>query len=344
MIERWEAHLLDRHGAVKDVLGSVKGGQLEWSQSRAVEGSGSLEIDIPTGLEVDWLTDRIKLVHHKGDDETSMGVWQIAAPSRTHKGARVSTTLELLDGCETLNTPIGWWEVVARNHKPVTTVIREILSRRTDWPWVDVDDDPRKLRASLSWEPQDTWLTVVNDLARTIGYGSLSADRDGVLRVGPYVEPGDRPTVRRYGAGMSKMLDEFTDEAPLWDVPNTVRITVEGTDDSKAIIGTARNRDPASPWSVQNLGREIVLTERAETVGQAEADALARRRLREASQVTRRVTLTHPLDDTWLGDVVNHDPLDVTGPIVNRSVTLGAGPIVQDTVRHIYRGGGSPWT
>lgn len=193
----------------------------------------------------------------------------------------------------------------------------------------------------------DTWLQVVNDLLKAIGYGSLWADRHGRLRVEPYVPPGERPTVRAYGADAAAMLPDWDDEAPLWDVPTGFVAYTPGTESAAGM--RVRIDLPAShPLSAVSRGtpeapRHSLKTEQVEAANLSALSTICQRRLDDSVQVTRRATITHPIDGTEVGDVVTHVPAGITGPIVQREVALGLGAVVTDTVRRIYTGEDVPW-
>ena len=103
--------------------------------------------------------------------------------------------------------------------------------------------------------------------------------------------------------------------------------------------GEARLDDPASPLSTHRRGEIVKVYDNLEAADQAVIDRHAQRLLTQAIDVTRRVTYTHPVDGTQLRDRVTLRRLDVTGAVVNRRVKLGVGPVVEDTLRHIYTGG-----
>ena len=72
-------------------------------------------------------------------------------------------------------------------------------------------------------------------------------------------------------------------------------------------------------------------------------DRHAERLLAQATNVTRRVTYRHPVDDVQLRDRVHIRRLDIDGAVINRRIQLGIGPVVEDTIRHIYRAEDKLW-
>lgn len=338
MAQWWSAELLDSRGMVKSTLPTVRGGRLEWSQFRSVGGTGSIDITLDS-TPIDWLSDRIRILHHDGETVTPWGDWIMTAPTRETTGTLTRTTLALADKCELLNTPVGSAYTVPSGTVVtgrISTILRSVGESGV------IESSPSTLPKALTWTVDDTWLTVVNDLLRSIGYASLWADRYGQLRVEPYVEPGDRPVVISYGPDDAAMLPDWSDEAPLWDVPTGFVAYTQGTESMAGM--RARVDLPAShPLSAAARGRHLLRTEQVEATSTAALTTIARRRLNESVQITRRATIAHPLDSTEIGDVVTHHPAGMTGPIVQRTVTLGLGAVVEDTVRRIYTGGDTPW-
>lgn len=341
MAESWRITLLDQHETPTGQTLRAASGKLDWSQFRAVSGSGSLSVTAAPG-ELDILTGRVRITHLDGDRETPMGVWLIAASSWDRDDTRSTTELSLLDKTELLNTPVGRWLSVAAGTRPTDWVTERLTERGITQTAITAS--PAALRVAMHWDPDTTWLTVCNDLLGSINYSSLSADMEGRLVLAPYVEPERRPLAAVYGGGPTdlRMRPEWSDEAELWSLPSGFRVVVDGTDDKPGLIGVADLPDE-HPLSAASRGRELLRTETAEAADQSTADALAARRLQESLQVTRRVQVTHPIDTTRLGDLVEHRPLTLRGPIVERTITLGVGAVVTDVIRHIYTGGELPW-
>jgi hypothetical protein len=333
--EWWTAELLTVQGHAKGVELDVRGGSLQWSAFRSVRGTGSLDITLPPGLEIDWLTDRVRITHHHGDIVRPHGVWLISAPERSHAGPVTHVTLQLADKTELLNSPIGGWRTVQPGEVVADTVTTIVRDRTGELPSILPSDavTPR----AYTWAPEDTWLKVVNDLLTLVNYGSLWADLAGRFRSEPYVAPADRRVTCTYGfrEGERLMRAEWSDELPLWDIPTGFAVYTEGDEDTPGM--SARADLPVEhPLSAARRGREILRVEPAEAATQAALDGMAQRRLNSQLSVVYRATLEHPVDDSQLNDVVIHSPAGFRGAIVNRDITLGVGAVVSDSVRHIW--------
>lgn len=343
MAESWSAELLDSGDTLIGSLPGVRGGRLEWSIFRAVWGTGTIAWTEPADSNIDWLNSRIKIWHHQGSHRRPMGVWIPAVPAYDHDGATRRAELALLDKSEILNQPIGVHSPV-RAGTNVVGHVKTILTTRGELK-IGIDDSPAALSTDLWFEPQDTWLHVCNTVLDAIGYGSLHVDMSGVWTAAPYVAPDQRPITATYGGRPTdlRVRTAWRDEATLFEAPNVVRLTTRGDEGTPGMRAVARNNDPSSPLSIPRRGREIVHTEEVEAADHPALVAMASRRLSDLSQVTRRVPITHPVDDTQLEDVVLFRGLGLSGPVVQRSVELGTGAVVTDTIRRIYTGGDGPW-
>ena len=339
MAEWWTAHLLDRTDFEKGELGMVRGGSLSWSAFRSVPGDGSLEVTLDDELPIDWLSDRIRITHHNDDDgeerERPFGIWLIAAPERQHKGDVTHVTIKLSDKTDLLNSPAGQWVTVPAG-AVVTERVAAIIAAQAG-ETAALTSSPSTLTHALTWKPEDTWLTVVNDLLRAINYATLWADGTGRLRVEPYVAPGDRQTAATYGfeGEQLHMRTEWSDELPLWDVPTGFAVYTEGDETTPGM--SARADLPAShPLSAAARGREVVRVESVEATSLSVLQGIAQRRLDDQMSVVRRATITHPVDDTQLNDAIEHAPARFRGAVVDRQVSLAIGAVVSDSVRHIW--------
>lgn len=340
MAEWWTVDLLDAADYKLDTISRVRGGKLDWSIFRAVWGSGTLDMTASTsGVQPNWLSDRVKVWHHvDGRDPRPYGIWLPKKPGREVDGNLVRYTLTLVDKSDLLNKPTGRYATYAAG-STVVPLVRGIAAAYGEN--AAVDDSTETLRVALNFEPTDTWLTVANKLLDAIGYTPLHADLNGLLRASKYIAPEKRVKSATYGPGQAdlRMRPQWSDEANIAEVPNIVYVYTQGNETTPALIGTARNDNPADPLSTVNRGEVVRSPEQVEATSQDAADSIALKRLHESQQVVRRATITHPVDWTELNEVVEHAPAAFTGAIVQRGVTLGLGACVEDSVRRIYTAG-----
>lgn len=350
--EQWHVELLDRQDRPLGALGRVRSLSLEWSIFRSVEGSGTLEVTHDPGVArpPDWRSDRIRISHTDGRGvRRPLGVWVAALPRRSHTaGGLTHESVQLADKASILHQPVGRYMSLDEG-TVVTDLITQILAEHGEARH-EVQHSPATLPAARLVEPEVTWLELANDLLQVIGYDSLKAGVRGLVGAAPYVDPDSRPITATYGSGAARrMLPDWVDEMDASEVPNIMWITSDGPEDpephraSQGFVGYAELTDPADPLSTANRP-PIVATEHVATLAdQGAADRLARKRLEDKTSVVRRATITHPIDGTQLGGVVEHRPAGFVGAIVQRAIRYGAGAVVEDTVRRIYRSGEVPW-
>lgn len=338
-MEYWQVDLLDSQDHAKGRFPQVAGGSLDWSIFKAIGGSGKIEFTDKPDFSVNWFTDRLAITHvneSAAQPIQPMGIWLFAKPEKNYKQGITKAPLALLDKCELYSSEIGQWLTIPAG-TVVTDKVYELLTTKAVGVSVSLTASTKTLSIALSWEPTDTWLTVINGLLKAIDYGSLWVDLLGRFRVAPYILPEKRPIRVTYGSapGNLKLRDEWDDSLPLSDIPTGVVAFSKG-DENTAGLRARVDLPDNHPLSAVSRGREKIKSINVEAVDQAAIDGLAARGLAEAVQAIRRSTILHPVNATEMNEVVRHGPLNYHGPIVERNVTLGLGAVVKDTIRRIY--------
>lgn len=342
MSERWSVDLLDRDDNLVAPFGRCEGGSLDWSISRAIQGGGSLDVANPPD-NIDWLTARLRITHHDGQRHTPMGVWLPTWPEWTHDGATRKANIQVLDKTALLAREIGT-RLQVEAGTVVTERVSDIIHNRGEEA-LALTHSGKVLRSTITWEPKDTWLKVVNDMLDAIGYGALWADGNGWFRAEPWLPPAARPLRATYGGEDTdyRVLRQYKDAANLADTPNVLVALSKSDQNEPSLRGVARLDDPAHPLSTARRGEIIRVIDNLEAADQTVIDQHAKRLLAEATEVTRRITYTHPVDDVQLRDRIRLRRFIFDGVVVNRSIKLNIGPVVEDTARHIYTQGEPLW-
>lgn len=338
MAESWSAEIVDRDGAVLGRLPRIRGGQLDWNAHAAVQLGGSIELDEAPGLDIDWTTSRIQILHHDNGTTRPMGVYRPSWPSRTVTPARTGYTLRLEDPTARLRGQIGYWA----HHNAGQTVTDRIARnlRELGERLIALTPSAETLRAPLTWDPDRTWGTMIADLLDAIGHTNIWCDLRGWWRTQPYVPPQQRPVAATYGGQPDDYLCRtvYGDSADIADTPNRVLLWTDATPDAPALVSEAWLSDTLSPFHPDKVG-SWTRSERVEASSQAVLDAKARRLLAEGLETVRTVSWTHPVDDTVLGDRVHIRRLGVDAVITRRSIELGIGAVCHTEARRIYTGG-----
>lgn len=179
-------------------------------------------------------------------------------------------------------------------------------------------------------------LDDANALLDVAGFGAARTDAMGVVHLRKYVEPASRPLAATYreGAG-ARFLREVEDERDASEIANVV--VVEYSTSDGTVIGTAKNEDPADPYSIPSIGYERCASYSYDSlVSQEEADAKARQLL-DQQKVVRRVTIEHIHDGRECDDAVQLEypsaGLDGRFTVRTQNIECGAGCMMTDEWR-----------
>jgi len=162
----------------------------------------------------------------------------------------------------------------------------------------------RGLSDPMAWQPGTTWLTMLTDLANTVGFAPPWFDRDGRLHLDQATDPTlDPPSVTGYEDATRVVADSIVYSDDILRAPNDFAVFSSGTD--RLTIG--RYEVPASaPHSFANRGFRIGLTESVQSLeSQAQGDMAAGNMARSRGVAFEWLSFTSTADprhDTW--DVV----------------------------------------
>src|SRR5690606_9088086 len=122
----------------------------------------------------------------------------------------------------------------------------------------------------------------------------------------PYVAPQDRGIAWSFVDDDKRIhMPDFSHDYDGFNVPNEVVLVGQSDGDTPALVATARNTDPGSPWSIPSRGGSITHTETGvEATSQFVLDNLAARRLTELTQVSSTFEVQHAWVPLELNDAV----------------------------------------
>lgn len=328
--DSWRVDLLDRRERNTGTRIRVTDGQLRWSQDQ-VAGTGSLTVTVLDGDGIDWRSCRIRITHSDGRTERPHGIWLPQIPGRSISPATTTLSVGLADKTEIYNRPVGSW-LTYPSGSVVTDILSSILTGRGESA-IQVTPSTATLAKAWSCGPEDSWLTVINALASTINYAPLRATLTGVLVLAPAIPTDKSPSVATYGADPDhlRLRPAWTVDTDLYAIPTGVVIYVARPNGLKGWLGRADLPDE-HPLSAAVRGERLV-TERGDTTTSAATQARAELRLADLTQATASIQIQHPIDDTIHLDTVTVAPEGVVGQVVDRSITLGVGAVVQSKIR-----------
>lgn len=342
--ESWRVEMLALDGTPLGTLDGVDSLSLDWSASRNIRGTGSLTWAGPSAAP-DWRTVRLQPWYSaRFPDGTTtewpLGVFLPSTPNAKWADGSQEQTVDLFDGLKVLvddKAPTTYSVAAGAN---IIDAVRAVLTGAgIPASAVAIVDSPATVSVAMVWEAGTTRLRIANDLLDAANYFALVHDDYGVYTASPYSSPAQRPTRWEFFDGEASIYEpEFEHEEDTFDVPN--RVTVLGRSDgtTEALSAVATNDDPASPYSYTVRGRWIDREpETIEATDQATLDAIAARRLAEATQVARAVSLSHWLVPLALNDVVEFRNvtagIDLRGVVASRGVSLDADGLATATAR-----------
>jgi hypothetical protein len=330
--ESWRVEMLALDGTPLGPLDGAASLSLTWDASRDILGTGSLQW---AGLSApDWKSIRLQpfyeAVFPDGTEaEWPLGVFIPDIPAAHWTDGSQEQTVGLFDGLKVLvddKTPTTY--ALPKGTYP-TVAVRSILSAAgIPDSAVSLVDSVVQLQVAMVWEPGTTRLRIVNDLLLAANYWPLATDGYGVYTSSPYALPTDRADRYLFEDGEASIYEpEFEVEADTFDIPNRVTIIGRTSGETPPLVAVVTNEDLMSPYSQPNRGRWIDRTpETVEAVDFPTLDALARRRLAEATQVANAVSLSHWLVPLDLHDLVTfvNSPAGVglRGSVQARAVSL----------------------
>lgn len=287
-------------------LKKVTGGSLTGNLYTTIRWAGSLNL---TGCEVkpaEWIKYWIKISHifynpQTGEEvRTPLGVFTPVSVKIQDENAEGGVSQEV-SFCDLTAVPYdsqtaSTYTVSAET--PVVEAIERILAR-SGKTIHSLDANLGRLRSALTWEAKTSRLKIINDILAAAGFFALYATPTGVLTSSKYLRPQAREIEYNF-----THLGEKTVHLPgknySFDLvrPNEIVCISTSTGEKKALTATARNENPDSPFSYQNLGRWIteIFTE-VEAVSQDALEAYALRKLdlNMAGKVFERQMLYTPL-------------------------------------------------
>ena len=194
----------------------------------------------------------------------------------------------------------------------------------------------------LIFEPDVTWLTIVNKLLISINYNELTVDYQGNFLIHPHLEHGSQPVVATFERGSRAIYRaNWVKNQDIGNIPNRVILVSEGTGSDEALTGTAENNNPDSPYSYHN--RQYWLTHYESGI-EAETPTviqqLAERKLVELTTPSTTIDVEHMWLDLKLHDKIrfapsNHDPIDVI--IDSMRIELKPGSLVNATWKEVVK-------
>lgn len=210
-----------------------------------------------------------------------------------------------------------------------------------------------------TFEPDDSWLTVVNWLLTSANYQACYPDPYGNVMLVPYVDPESRAITATFmDDAHSIMYPEVTMANDWAETPNVVRMYYQ-TDDE--CLAASASLVSGSRASLAGRGqREVTLVESVSELEGASQSArianlkkMAKQKLVDNAAEIEKVTLSHAfVDGMQPNDAIRIDYSDMTwrGNVTNMKITLSSSTKCQTSLRRfvsnaltITTTGGAVW-
>lgn len=340
-LTRFRFDLFNRAEAALGNLDGVEKGSVDFTSSASVHSGGALEI-IDDGQYVDWLNHRVKpVVIVEGLPEIPLGMFVFSEAPEAWGDTGRSWPVKLLDKTTILDQDAVDVTYALDAGTVITTAVVTLIAS-TGETNIAVTPSAATLSGPLTWPAGTTKLKIVNDLLSAAGYFSLFCDANGQYRGAPYVRPAARPIRYEFLDGQQSIYSpDFVIDVDLFGIPNKFIAVGQGDATTAALISTATNTDPASPYSFAARGRWITKSATGvEAASQTILDDYARRRLIELTSPTSSIDVTHLLvPDLTFNDAVRlrrvPAGVDARHVITKMTVTFDPLALVRSTLQEV---------
>lgn len=291
---RVRVELLTAAEAPAGTLDGVTGGSVLYTSANSVHGSASISVT-DNGQAVDWLTARVRpVVTVDGYGDTALGVFLVSEAPESWDDTGRTWAVKLLDKATILDQDSVDAAYTLDAGTVVTDAVVTLISS-TGEANTAVTPSAATLVGPLVWPAGTTKLQIVNDLLSVINYFSLYCNGDGQYRGDPYTVPAARPAVWDFLDGENCIyLPGLTKDVDLFAIPNTVIAIGQGDGTTAALVSTATNDDPTSPYSTVSRGRTITTVYTGvEAADQPTLDAYALRQLIALTTPTASIDIQH---------------------------------------------------
>ena len=318
----WRVELLTRDeeslgfiGDSTDPASGVASWTVSANDNSQIGLSGS--ISLRGNVDIDWSIHRFRIWESiTGVGEWPIGVLMPAYPSPSYLWRETQWEVELIGKLNAIaksKTTQSW---TADTATPVTALIMQQLQAAGETRFAITPKDDT-LGAQITWPSSASRLTLMNELAGSVGYWGLRADPFGIVKSQPYEAPGSRLVAWDFKADdLSVLTPEWAEEWNLADVPNVIiGRSAEVDDVSWEVI--VQDTNPDRPTSITRRGG-VEVTETLDGIEVASIAALQtyiEKRMADLTAPAQRLIVSHlslptiPIGSRsglWVGSAVRH--------------------------------------
>ena len=331
--ETFTFDLLDTNDNILGRLNGVQsGGSLDYSVSADIRGSGSINLT-KTG-DVDWLHSRVRVYYN--DIPLITAIPKI--PAESYDDAQVTMQVDLYDKTMILmDDNFGNAYGVAAGSNIITAVKAVIAS--TGDTKINIESSSATLATTLVWEANTPKKTIVNDLLNAANYWGIWCDGLGYFTSGPYIAPSYRPVMYDFVDNEEGIyLPAFERNYDPFAVPNRYNVIGKTDGNVEALVKSAVDVDPLSPYSYPLLPWHTITLTGVEYSDAANLQEIADRQLVESRQISETFELSHPYLGFGLNQVVTftNAKLGTRRAVVQKmTYSLQTGGLIKSTIRSL---------
>lgn len=298
---------------------------------------GSASISTTEELGECYIRPYLVTVQNGVQERFPLGVYLCQTPSVKFDGRMKNIELDaytpLIELKEKL-PPIGY---ALQKNRNVLDAAHDIMSEQMRAPIVK-GSSTSKLTSTFVANSSDTWLSFIIDLV-SISKHRLDLDDRGQILFSPVQNLDSLKPIWEYNDDNSSILyPDITVSRDLYGIPNVVEAVY--SDEGQFIFSRVVNKDPNSPVSTVNRGREIVYRDTNPELdvapSQSSLNAYARDLLRRLSSLEYELNYSHGYCPVRVGDCVllnyKRAGLDnVKAQVIRQSIKCESGCAVEET-------------
>lgn len=300
---------------------------------------GSATIDVIESLGEAYIRVYLIAIQNGVKYKIPLGTFLVQTPSSSFNGKIRNVTMDaytpLLELKENV-PPIGY---SIPKDKNIMNIAYELTNGYLRAPVVKTESDT-KLYYDFVANINDSWMTFIKDLISNANH-EFNLDEMGRVLFAPKQDASALQAIWTYDDSNSSILyPSITTEHDLYGIPNVVEVIYSNGEDK--FYSRVTNKDPNSPLSVQNRGREIVHRDTSPNIignpTQKQIDKYAEQLLSELSSVEYTISYTHGYCPVRIGDCVrlNYTKAgltDVKAKVISQTISCKPGcPVSEKAV------------
>lgn len=284
-------------------------------------------------VEINYLTDRLKIWYGVNDEWFSLGEYMMIRPKNVR--GIVSTTL--MDLTVLIQKRRELDPVVFVKGTPYHEVLSYFIVK-SGYTKVNIEATDLVLQSDRVFDDSKNRLEWFNEVAKEINYTNLEVDENGYFVSRKYQQPTLSNVKHVYRVDKNSIISgDFDVEQDFWNTPNIIKC-VHSNPNTPLLVSIAKNDDPSDPFSTYAIG-EVPLTVKVDNVAdKQELDGIATKLLFKHRQITQDVTfntLINPVHS--VGDILQILSPEFEGVVLESkwTIPLKAGSLMTHIARRI---------